>query len=97
MDHGQGVGGHGDRDLHDGQHGGIGADSVGQIAPGDGGIDGFDHADDTGADRGCDALDMCSDNSGGDRDGDRIRDMMTDVILPLIGIVLISALLVCLT
>ena len=43
------------------------------------------------------ALDICSDNSGGDADSDRIRDMMTDVVLPLIGIVLISAIMVYLT
>jgi hypothetical protein len=43
------------------------------------------------------ALDICSRNSGGDADSDRIRDMMTDVIMPLIGIVLISAIMVLMT
>jgi hypothetical protein len=43
------------------------------------------------------ALDICSDNSGGDADGDGIRDMMTDVVMPLIGIVLISTIMVLMT
>ena len=43
------------------------------------------------------ALDICSRNSGGDADSDRIRDMMTDVIMPLIGIVLISTIMVLMT
>ena len=46
---------------------------------------------------GCSTLDLCSRNSGGDADSDRIRDMMTDVIMPLIGIVLISAIMVLMT
>ena len=43
------------------------------------------------------ALDICSDNSGGDADGDGIRDMMTDVVMPLMGIVLISTIMVLMT
>ena len=43
------------------------------------------------------ALDICSDNSGSDADSNRIRDMMTDVVMPLIGIVLISTIMVLMT
>ena len=62
------------------------------------GIDGFDHAYDTGADRGCDALDLGVGHChGADMGLDRIRLMIPDVIMPLIGIVLISTIMVLMT